>query len=1001
MEIYFFAKKKKEPIPTLQHICKPYEPMLKTKVCKRFAILLAHKSAIPNQLIKKMKYLEWNNIISSYFFNSANAGKEIHLYLTKNDIINIARQWFNEETDDEIWTDFVSKIKIGLPGANGNVISRAKFAHSKSSLLYTKRLDGSPLEIDGVAVIFPPYISYLAFLVLPLIESIESANTLRANNYYGRLNAFLQNHQINENIGTTDFSNNQINFLWEDLANWANVINNGDLGIFNLIPFSNTNWIYVGKVFSQCVLPPKYLNRLPELFETIGLVPNTFYDDKFLQEKIKYSRTVLIPKSTLEFLKKDDELSNSIVQTIQRQYKKWSGETHEEIEEGTTTIKKKKYIVSPLFLQFKVNTNDEVILFSYRMYSSNDYPEDLKFDEHENLYEINGWSKTLPFEFYEGLELKDNFNKWVAKFPKRDMRLFVSAGTFQLSNDFWIETDILSKTEQMYLLCKNDKLELIKDWGKTFSNENFKQKDFDGLPENYSLFWFRYPTQGLIDIPLLTLYTEKRFELVGGLKVNFRTYINDFLPEVEIVNSDGNEKVYFKYKDTDEKIFLSKKSSFNNRWLLPDKMVVNVDFNIKIENEKFTGNALAFNLVSSNNTAIKVEGSKLPKRNSFGRNITTNAEQFCLGSNIINHKKSSQRVFCAASWMFTPQEHDTATNISTFTFNNHSGNNLCNYLSLKSELTTEDFFKAFEFYYSKEFSEYQVNSNFNLTKLKRASLNFYDFIGILDYEYETKSIVLNPPQFIFIPTTQGRKVLLIGARDTTLVEAIINTAPKHNLQVDITKQFSTNERLLLPDVITVKAFQQTSDNYGEMCLKSFSTELKIKLTMDYFPQVALQDFSANINDYENSLQETFESDYDWARYIFNPETLRFEKSETLDFDKSFSLIQYKFNEYTYQYKLWKENSCYNIDMNWGRFIALKYFKKDVILFDTNNKKVAIPIEIPLPRLLSEAIMLLSGLAPDFKEINGRKYRVYENVVGIFTQNLLRLKLGQTAINASL
>src|SRR5690606_39252399 len=106
------------------------------------------------------------------------------------------------------------------------------------------------------------------FIVLPLIESPDNTN-LRANNYYRRLNTFLQSHQINENIGTTDFSNNQINCLWEDLANWANVKNNGDLGLFNVIPFQNANWVYVGKVFSQCVLPPKFLNRLPELFESI------------------------------------------------------------------------------------------------------------------------------------------------------------------------------------------------------------------------------------------------------------------------------------------------------------------------------------------------------------------------------------------------------------------------------------------------------------------------------------------------------------------------------------------------------------------------------------------------------------------------------------------------------------------------------------------------------------------------------------------------------------
>ena len=941
-----------------------------------------------------MKYLEWNNIISSYFFNPANAGKEIHLYLTKKDIINIAKQYFKEEKDDEIWDDFITSIRLGVPGANGNIIARAKFAHSKNNLLNKRRQDGSPLEIDGVPIVFPPYITYLLFLVLPLIESFESETTQRANNYYGRLNSFLQSHKINENISTADFSNNQINSLWEDLAEWTNIKNNGDFGLFNVVPFSNANWIYVGKVFSQCVLPPKFLKCLPALFEVIGLVPNIFYEDKFLKEKIQNSRTVLIPKSTLEFLKKDDELSNSIIQTIQHHYRKWSGETHEELEEGTTIRKKRNYTVAPLFLQFKLNTNDEEINFSYRIYSSNDYPEDLKFDKQENLYEINGWSKTLHLDFKENLELKDNFNKWIAKFPDRDVRLFLSAGTFQLSNDFWIETKLLSKTERMYLLCKSNKQELIKQWGKTFGNGNFKQEYFAGLPENYSLFWFHNPTQGLSEISILTLYTDKVIELVGGLKVNFRTYINDFLPEVEIINSDGNEKVFMQYKEKEEKIFLLKKASVNNRWLLPENTKTDTDFYIKIEDEFFLGNELAYNLISSDNTAVKVDESKLPKRDSFGRKITTEVLQYCLGSNIINPNNLQQVPY---AHLFRSTNTDKTSQVTTATFISHCGNKLSDFLTLNCVLTTEQYFRAFEFYYSKEFSKHNLSLNFNLTKLKRASLNFYDFIGILDYDYETKSIVVNPPQFVFIPSARGRKVLLIGARDSALINSIIQTAPIYNLQVDISKQFSSNERLLLPDVITINAFQQISDNYGEKSLKAFAEKLQIKLIENDLPQVAFLNFSAKITEYENIFQQTDENDYDWARYIFNSETLRFEKSENATIDKFFSLLEYKLNEYTYIHKLWNGNKCYLVDMNWGRFIALKHFNKNVILFDNKSNKVAIPIELPLPRLLAESIMLLSGFAPDFRVIEEKKYRIYENIPSIFTTNLFS-RLGQTPIN---
>jgi len=936
-----------------------------------------------------MNYLEWNNIISEYFFNSENAGKNIHLYTTRTDIIHLARKHFEDESDDEIWDDFSIAIKRGLPGSKGNITAKAKYAYEKRQFL----------RIDSIEIKYPPYITYLVFFVLPLIEGLDG--TYSANNYYDRLNRFLRTNHITEIIGTNDFRKNQINNLWDGLANWANVKNNGDLGLFNVIPFTNRNWVYVGKVFSQCILPPKFLSRLPELFESISLVPDIFYEDTFLRDKIISSRTDLIPQNILDFLKKNDELSNSIIQTIQREYKKWTGETHEEIEEGTTVQKKRNYTIAPLFLQFKVNTNDEEIKFSYRMRSSTDYPEDLKFVEHENLYEINGWSKTLPIDFKESLELKDNFNKWIARFPDRDVRLFVSAGIFQLSHDFWIETDILFKTERMYLLCKNVKQDSIKEWGKTFSHGDFKQEDFEGLPVNYSLFWFRNPTQGHSEISSLTLYTKKRIELIGGLKVNFRTYIRDFLPEVEIVNSDGNENVCLQYKEADEKIFLQQKQAHNNRWLLPEKIAINADFYIKVENENFSGNELAYNLISSDNTAIQVDGSKLPKRDSFGRRIITDAEQYCSGSNIINPMTSSKRYSCALNWIFTSTNQEATTNISTAVFSNNNSNHLCNFFSLKGMLTTEDFFKAFEFYYSKEFSEHQIDSNINLTKLKRASLTFYDFIGILDYDYETKSIVLNPPQLIFIPAAQGRRVLLIGARDTALIESIIKTAPTYNLQVEVTKQHPSNERLLLPDVVTIKAFGTASENYGERNIKELADKLKITFSNEYFPQLALQHFSANIIDYENTLQEIDENDFNWARYIFNPETLRFEKSETEDFDKSISLLEYKLNEYTYVHKLWKNNKCYQIDMNWGRFIALRHYNKNVILFDKISNKVAIPIETPLPRLLSKAIMLLSGLAPGFKEIEGKKYRVYENANGIFTQNLFKSKLDQTAINTTL
>ncbi|THU41235.1 hypothetical protein FAM09_03745 [Niastella caeni] len=940
-----------------------------------------------------MKYLDWNDHIAKFFFKPENAGRDILFYLTKQDLIRYSRPIFADKSDDEIWTDFVYAIKYGQKGGNN---SGTPYSPIERPLELFSNWNGTDT---------PPFIAYLILYIIPLTETYDEH--FNATNYYGKVNVFFKKYRIlnehtEQSIGTGNFQN--ISHLWNELEEWSILTKNCDLGIFELKKFGNQNWIHVGKPFSQCVLPPSTINKLPELFFEAGLIPNSaFSKEEFRRILLRHGTNILgLKESVLELIRKSDsnELGQSIIEIIIREYRKWTGETHDGEEGGTTQRISRNYTVAPLFLQFSVNDNDGFISFSFRTYSSNDYPEDLCFGTNENIYETNGWSKTLHFDFKESFELKDDFNKWVARFPDRDVRLFLSAGTYQLSTGYWIETESLSKTDPMYLLCRNGKRDSIIEWGKTFSSGNFRIEDLDGLPDGYSLFKILNPVKSHPSIPLLTLYTQKRIELTGGLKVNFRTFINDFLPEVQISNSDGNEKVYLQYRNTEEKIFLAKKQSYISRWLLPPDTLLNIDFYIKVENENFSGNEIAYNLTSSNGTAIRIDGMQLPKRDSFGKYIEGHANQYCIGSNIVNPHKSSMRLYSPYSHLFTSTNWEIASQVSKATFNNHCGNMLCGFLTLKNVLTTGEFFSAFEFYYSKEFSERQTTASFNLTRTKKTALNFYDYTGILDYDYEMKKIVVNPPQLIFIPASHGRKVLLIGGRDSALVEEIINTAPKYNLQVEVIKQFSSNEKLLLPDAITIRSFGNSTENYGERNLAEFAKKLQIKYSNDYFPQIALQEFSSGISEYESSKQLTDENDYGWARRVFNAENLSFERSELATLDKSFSMIEYKLNEYTYYYKLWEDGRCYQVDRNWGKYLALKRIHKNVILFDNDRNRVAIPWETPVPRLLSESIMLLSGLAPDFREIDGKYYWVYENIPGIFTENLFR-KLSQQPIKTEL
>jgi hypothetical protein len=935
-----------------------------------------------------MNYLQWNEHIAKYFFKPENAGKNIYFYLTKQDLIRYSSPYFSGVSDEEIWTDYLNVIKYGQQGEND---SRDPYSPIDQPLNLFSNWNNEDT---------PPFIAYLILYIIPLTETYDEQ--FNATNYYGKVNVFFKRNEIidrYQTIGTNNFQN--ISHLWNALEEWSILTKNCDLGIFELKKFGNPNWIHVGKPLSQCVFPPRAIKRLPELFLHAGMIPDfTYQPVEFKRCLLQFGSSVLLlPNSVIDIIRKyeSNELGQSIIDTTKKAYKNWTGESHSLDETSATTRTKRNDISSRIFLQLQIFSNEGRIEFSFRMKSANEFAEDLTFNGIEIREEKLGYSRTLNLPFREPFQLTDDFNKWVAKFPDKDVRLFMSAGLLQFSSDYWIETDTLTKANWMYLLCKNTLRDTIDRWGKTQCSKFEDETDLENMPEGYSLFKLLNPREGIDEIPLLTIIQEKYVRLTSALEYDFRTFTNDFLPEVEIQNCVGTEKVYLQYKNNEEKYFLKKNISNFNTWSLPEAISLFSDFNIRADEESFSGNETTYKVISSNGSAMLIDETKLPKRNSFGGIADNNLIQYSLGSNIIGNNLLRQIPY---QQIFRGIKEDSTTGITQPTYTHSGGNLFLSFLTLKGTITAKEFYVAFELLYSKYFENKTHGNNFNYSKVKKASLNFFDYLGFLDYEYETKSIVMNPPQLIFIPSSRGRKVLLIGGRDETLVNEIIERASKHNLQVEITRQFQWNEDLLLPDAITLKSFGSARERYGEKNLSELANELNIRFNPLELVQVGLQQFCSGIEEYEKDLfitRETALTYEDWARYIFNTDTLRLDKSFSENFDKSFTMLEYRLRPWEYHHRLWAHQKCYNIDKNWGKYVTLKHYKKQVILYDQSKEKVAVPIELPLPRLLAESIMLLSGLAPVYAKIGTAGYRIYENIPSDFIKNLFD-KLEQTTID---
>jgi hypothetical protein len=930
-----------------------------------------------------MNYLEWNNLIANHFFNLDNAGKNIHLFITKQEIINLGRGNFNEETDEEIWADFLRKLKNGLPGSScfPNIFDKALYAFQQWEKPGIK-------SIEGVEVKYPLYISYLVFTVLPLIEIQGDYNS---NNYFDRLADFLTENNIDQNLrGKLRY----IDCLWNDLSFWANERKNGGIGLFNTVVFKHTTWKFVGKPFSQCVIPPKAIKKLPEFFSCSGLTPNSFYqDDIFKNRLIRNGLSILgLKPSVIELIKKGnkDEIGQSIIETVKTEFSKWTGEEHETIlKDGIAKTIRRKTVV-PLKLQFKINEDGELD-FSFRAKYLTEPPPGLRFEEFEDIYENENWSRTLCRPFKESFELRDITNKWIAKFEFRNIRLFIRGGYYQLSNDFWIEIESLSRVEGIFLLCKNSIKDSIKEWCEKSCREFKDYSTLLNLPSGNSLFWIKDPQSSHDQFQQLRVYKDKAITLRTGtgLKIGYRTYLKDMLPEIEIINADGNETVYLQYETSEEKTKLIKHHNLGGIWLLPNTLLLNSSFFIQIENEFIDGYRQTYKI---DEVSLRdLSNDFLPKRNKYN-DLIEDSTEYIQGNNIQNSGTINTIV---DGQSFSPNISATIQQAPSLKFKD---NLLLKWLVGIKECGITEFNEAFETVLHKSFAEEQIK----IQERRKYSINILDHLGYVDYHFENGKVFTLPSKLISIPCSRGRKALLIGGRDDKLINEMIKYChlSKNKISLSVKKQNEKNLQLLIPDSILLE-----SNNSGEFV--NLANHFQIEFDECYI--LKLKNFLPTLNKYEQFIINKGSSE-SWERFglekkVFKKDSLKFESVD--EFDKEYALTEFR-PSYIPEFGLWVNQSYYIVDKNWGKYLILNhysekvrgyghenYFAKPVEIFcNTNN--LAIPASLPLPKLFSRIILQLSGEVPDFKQMNlkGKNvwYNVYRNVPSLFTENFFRFIL---------
>lgn len=950
-----------------------------------------------------MNYLQWNNLLGSYFFNAENNDKEIFLYITKDEIINLAKQSDAESFEIEegkvieqvIWDDFTLAIRNGLPGSNGNIINKTLDAYKRRN----------SLKIDSISIDIPPYFGYLIAFILPLTEGEDDLN---ANAYYDRLNAFLNSNNIllDHNIGTQSFK--LIDECWEALSIWANIDRATKLGIYNVKNYGNH--VYVGKPFAECIITSKQRKRFPELFSEEDLRP----DDQITESTIinilqRNGKAILrYNESKWNTVINNETLKKLLVTTFKDELVRWTGETDEIVENNDD----RRYQNKKLVLCLDYNTlNNKIEIKHFRAYIRVDFPEEIYFNENLKVFEIeNGYSSPIPIDelsinLDEDTSIRSSSSRKSFVWKTKDLYIF-RKNHGKISD--WIQI------EKIDTYCKNV-LIVFKNRFRDKLLDNWKLPDVvyrilddnerSNLPNGWSAIYINGDIRNNQhpELPELKLDPELKARIVFNKEFYFNgCFYKDCLPNVWIENQIEVKPVFARY-DSGEELELNLEEfelySFTQQHIQRDERFKLISGEIESHNyiqiKDFT---------KLDNDSIE---ELLPKRDILGR-ITQDSE-YIRGNELFlsPDKVKSLAKKHSNSLLYNFFNANIDIGIYGDYLTEHKGNLLLHYISEKGSLTPTEFKEIVAFLSNDE------NIN-NIAKNLRYRLQD---LGYIDFNTSSGVVTITKPQAVIAHSDKGGiKLILTGARDSTFIARVIK-----NLSEEAEIVISDFENILLPQKIEIHFATKNPVHLRELLneqlnilfqknninLQSALCELVDDIDLEYFsPANAI---IASISGGE----------------IFDLESLKFiPKPE--QFDKGLSLVKVdRINGYKTYYTLWYEEEAYEIPERQIGIFILIWLKNNMSLdqnsrhrwveqfnhspdrfinlisYDGNNNLLSVPLECSLPKYVTIAVSLLSGEAPLVRYVDGRNQLIYKNVDYIFANNLVAMKLNQVLIRRNI
>ena len=263
-------------------------------------------------------------------------------------------------------------------------------------------------------------------------------------------------------------------------------------------------------------------------------------------------------------------------------------------------------------------------------------------------------------------------------------------------------------------------------------------------------------------------------------------------------------------------------------------------------------------------------------------------------------------------------------------------------------------------------------------------------------EFDTRpqrmTVAVTSPAIAVLPGLGLVRGVLVGSRSPAGIDRISTAAKRIGINCEVRPQQEDSN--FYPTCISLVA--ETMND-----LKAFAALERLDCA-DIPPAWSILHLAGSLDEYARALQFEDLTTMNWDREDFDPGALFFRRLLRED-----ATVLSRYTHPTRRTRLCvlrQAGKTVRIEADWGRFALMAALAHDVLVYDPQAFTLAIPITMPLPKLLARALCLCSGLLPS--EVEGghwpgshMKARVYRRVPQSIAE-LVGKKLQQQLVSSS-